>query len=313
MRAAPSPSGTPPFAAARALCRGILTVGLLASTLFNARSSYAQTGTPAPSAAPGTDPQAIGDSPARPPDPRSIDAQPAEVQSIFKLTNSFRVTQGRAPLSWSPELAAAARAHAQLVATKTTGELLHRYPGEAELTARAKQAGAHFSGIAENIAQGDSVQQIEQEWLNSAPHRASILDRGTDALGVGVVILKGTLYAVEDFAALSVALTPEGVEEKVQAELFALGVHPAILTTAEGSPEKLKEDVREDCRLATGLADNTVAGFIIRWEGPTLALPQALADAVISHEFGTAVVGACAPIGEDNPGFTTYRVAVLLF
>jgi hypothetical protein len=234
------------------------------------------------------------------------------VQSIFKLTNSFRVKQGRAPLSWSPELAAAARAHAQLLATKTTGELLHRYPGEAELTDRAKQAGAHFSGIAENLAQGDNIQQIEQEWLNSAPHRASILDRGTDALGVGVVISKGTLYAVEDFAALTAALTSDGVEEKVQAELFALGVHPAVQTTAEGSPEKLKEDVRQDCQLASGLADNTVAGFIIRWEGSTLALPQALADAVISHEYGTAVVGACAPIG-DNPGFTIYRVAVLLF
>jgi hypothetical protein len=252
----------------------------------------------------GSDLRAVGDSPV---DPLSIDGQPIEVQTIFQLTNEDRVGQGLSQLAWNPELARAASAHAQRMAD--AGQLSHQYAGEPELAARASQAGAHFSSVAENIAQGGRARQIEQEWMRSVPHRTNILDPRMNAIGVAVVRAGGTLWAVEDFADAVMMLTQAAVEDRVEAELRGLNAAGNVVSLAM----KSREEARRSCPAADGLPTGSQAGFVLRWEGSELALPQPLVDAVRSGRYTAASVGACAPSEGANRAFVIYRVAVLLY
>jgi uncharacterized protein YkwD len=101
-------------------------------------------------------------------------AQESAEQQVLELANADRAQQGIPPLKWDPALAQAASDHAELMAQQAA--LSHQYPGEADLVARAGAAGAHFRSIAENVALAPSPQALEKEWMNSAPHRANLLN-----------------------------------------------------------------------------------------------------------------------------------------
>jgi hypothetical protein len=263
---------------------------------------------PAQTPGTGSDLHAIGDSPAN---PAPIDAQPIDVQTIFQLTNEDRLAQGLSPLAWNPELARAAAAHARRMAD--AGQLSHQYADEPDLTARASQAGAHFSSIAENIAQGGRPRQIEQEWMHSVPHRTNILDPRMNAIGVGLVAAAGALWAVEDFADAVIVLTPSAVEDKVEAELRGIVLPGNAAANTTSLTMRSREEARLNCPRADGLLPGSQAGLVLRWQGSDLALPPPLVDAVRSGRYSAASVGACPPSGNANRAFVTYRVAVLLY
>src|SRR5450432_2074915 len=92
-------------------------------------------------------------------------AQDADEQKLMDLTNQARAEKGLKPVAWDAPLATAARAHAEQMAREP--QISHQYPGEADLSARAAKAGAHFSLIAENVAQGTSPGQIHGAWMQS--------------------------------------------------------------------------------------------------------------------------------------------------
>ena len=117
---------------------------------------------------------------------------------LLESVNRARKEQGLPGLRWSDELAVAARKHAGVMAQHNAAE--HGFPGEPGLAARATQAGAKFSWLSENVCQGDRVEAIEQQFMNSPKHRANILDSDMDSVGIGVVERGGQLFAVEDFA-----------------------------------------------------------------------------------------------------------------
>jgi hypothetical protein len=51
----------------------------------------------------------------------------------------------------------------------------------------------------------------------------------------------------------------------------------------------------------------------LRWQGSDLSrLPEVLEQQFSTGRFHTAAVGACNT-GNEGPGFTTYRLAVMLF
>src|SRR5882757_5005783 len=80
-----------------------------------------------------------------------VHGQSATEQALVDLANKSRAEHSLKPLSWDPALAKAARAHLVLV-VQHPGIPEHQYPGEPDLIARAGNAGAHFSTVAENIA-----------------------------------------------------------------------------------------------------------------------------------------------------------------
>jgi len=119
-------------------------------------------------------------------------------RELFASVNQARRAQGLAPLRWDESLAAAARRHAEAMAEH--GSAQHGFEGEPSLSARVKQAGAHFSWLSENVIQGPSPEFMHAQFMKSPPHRANILDRDMDSVGVGVVERGGQLFAVEDFS-----------------------------------------------------------------------------------------------------------------
>jgi hypothetical protein len=226
--------------------------------------------------------------------------QQAVEQQVLGLANADRAQQGLAPLKWDPALAQAAADHAQLMAQQPA--LSHQYPGEADLVTRGGAAGAHFRSIAENVALASSPQALEKEWMNSAPHRANILNPAMNTVGIGLVKKGGNYYAVEDFADGVAQLGPEQIEQKIGQLLQQRG-----LQSAES------QDARQTCEMQHGSAGGSAPGFIMRWEGTDLTrLPDVLEQKIATHQYHKAAVGACDS-GNPTQGFTTYKVAVLLY
>jgi hypothetical protein len=227
-------------------------------------------------------------------------AQDPAAQQLADLVNADRAQQGLPALKWDPALAQAAQQHAQLMSEQ--GALSHQYPGEPDLEARAGQAGAHFRTIAENVALAPSPQALEKEWMNSPPHRANILNPSLTSLGVGMVRKGGNYYASLVFSAAVASLGPDQIEQKIGHLL-----EQRKLQLLPGT-----QDARQTCEMEHGSAGGSKPFFVMRWEGSDLTrLPDALEQRIATGKYHQAAVGAC---DSGTPqGFTTYKIAVLLY
>jgi len=116
---------------------------------------------------------------------------------LLDAVNRERRERGLKVLRWDPALALAAMRHAEEMAKHNA--ISHQFPGEPGLAARVNKAGVHFMAVAENVAQAQSTVTIHNLWMGSSGHRANILDKDMDSLGVAVVERNGDLFAVEDF------------------------------------------------------------------------------------------------------------------
>jgi uncharacterized protein YkwD len=223
----------------------------------------------------------------------------SQSEQLFVLANQARAAQGIARLQWDPALAAAALQHCRRMVAE--GPIAHRYGGEPDLTARAGDAGAHFSLIEENVALGAYAATIHDSWMHSPGHRANLLNPDVDRVGIAVVPANGVLYAVADYARAVPVLAQAQVEASIARLLRAKGM--TIL--------KDVGDARAYC--ANASKGNSGPGFLMRWQNADLTvLPQPLLDRLASGRYRQAAVGSCAP--QDVEGsFTTYRVAVLLY
>ena len=119
-------------------------------------------------------------------------------QQLLHDVNQERKAHGLPILKSDKALAEAARKHAQKMAAQ--GAASHQFPGEPNQLARARAAGAHFNWLSENVDVGTSANTIHQSFMKSPLHRANILDRDMDAIGIGIVERNGYLFAVEDFS-----------------------------------------------------------------------------------------------------------------
>lgn len=228
----------------------------------------------------------------------------AESEQILALANEARAQAGVGRLAWDPALAHAALQHCLRMAAE--GPIAHRYSGEADLSGRAAQAGAHFSVIEENVAVGPSAGAIHEEWMESPGHRTNLLSPDVDRVGVAVVAARGVLYAVADYSRAVEQLSASQVEARVAALVRASGVtilrDASVARTACAADEGMPET-----------AGGPIPRFLMRWQDADLSrLPQALANRLASGNYRQAAVGSCpAQIAEG--AFTAYRVAVLLY
>jgi hypothetical protein len=221
-------------------------------------------------------------------------------QSLFESANRERVAHGLAPLNWSATLAGAARQHALRMAAQNT--LSHQLPGEPGMAARASQAGARFSSLAENIAEGPNAETIHREWMNSPPHRANLLDAQLDSVGIAVAERDGVLFAVEDFSLAAGKLSVEEQEGIVNSKLRSSGLRLLSYTS----------DARRSCVLDNGYAGSHVPSFVLHYATTDLqTLPDLLEQRIQTGKYHSAVVGACP--GDAKSGFSNYRIAVLLY
>jgi uncharacterized protein YkwD len=228
------------------------------------------------------------------------DASPAE-KALLQMANQFRAEHGVAPLAWDSALARAARVHAKRMVAEQ-GELEHQYPGEADMVARASKEGAHFGTLAENLAgHGQTPADLQQIWMSTQAHRTNLLNPKLSVVGIGVIESGGLLYAVEDFADSVPVPKREAVESQVAEALQKAGI-AAVKTT---------DAARANCESQSNTAEGAL--LVVHWEGPNPGqLPDVLAQRIAQGTYHSAAVGAC-PSAQAGQGFTTYRVAVLLF
>ncbi len=122
----------------------------------------------------------------------------AAEHALYDAVNHERKSQGLQTLKWDHGLAAAARKHAQEMAKRRAVE--HRFPDEPSLPSRATKAGARFISISENVVQAASAKLAHSEFMHSPNHKANILDRDVDSIGIGVAERGGQLFVVQDFS-----------------------------------------------------------------------------------------------------------------
>ena len=228
----------------------------------------------------------------------------AAAEQIFALANQARAQEGVGRLQWDPALAAAALYHCQRMVAE--GPIAHRYGGEADLSGRAAQAGAHFSLIEENVAIGPSAAGIHDEWMHSPGHRTNLLSPDIDSIGVAVVASRGVLYAVADYSRSVQNLSGEQVEARAEALIRPSGV--AIVRDPSLA--------RAACRTDSGMPRSDGGPqpqFVMRWQDSDLShLPRQLADRLSSGQYRQAAVGSC-PAQNVGGSFTAFRLAVLLY
>jgi hypothetical protein len=221
-------------------------------------------------------------------------------QTLLNAANRERAAAGLHPLQWDPALAAAAHQHALRMAQMN--QLSHQFPGEPPMQDRARHAGARFSTIAENVAQGPTASGIHTQWMNSPPHRANILDPDLNAIGISVVQSGNMLFAVEDFSVSVPTLSLEEQEQQVASQLSGHNLH-----VTPGSA-----DARKTCAMDRGWSGAKPAS-VLRYEMSDLSnLPDEVMQKVDSGKYHSAEVGACKADGGGSE-FTRFRVAILLF
>lgn len=221
-------------------------------------------------------------------------------QYLFLAANAERAQRGLPELRWDEALYRAATNHAIEMARRQS--ISHRYPGEAELSTRGREAGAHFSVIAENVAEAPTAVRIHDAWMHSEGHRGNLLDARVDSVGISVIMRDGQLYAVQDFERSVAELSFTEQENAVSA-----------LVTAAAPMELLDSpDARRTCEMGTGYAGARRPLFVMRYTAADLSrLPEELRAKIASGKYRQAAVGACAV--REQQAFTAYSVAVLLY
>lgn len=119
------------------------------------------------------------------------------VRSVFEAINQDRAGAGLPPLTHSPKLENLAGTWAWQMSVDNS---LHHQDLAGVLY--SPDFGA-FSTLGENIivAPGNmSSAQLESAWMNSAPHRANILSRSFNVVGIGIFWgPDGRLWSAVDF------------------------------------------------------------------------------------------------------------------
>ena len=132
---------------------------------------------------------------SRPPVRTVTGRAPGPAERMLGLMNRDRAAAGIPPLALHRDLGSIAAEFSGRLARE--GGLRHN---ETFLSAESlERLGARKLG--ENVGFDASAESVHRRFMESAPHRANILDGDFDAVGIGVMRGPGSLiYFVEDFA-----------------------------------------------------------------------------------------------------------------
>jgi len=125
---------------------------------------------------------------------------------LFDRLNAERRARGLAALDWDGDLARIAGDWSAEMAS--SGNFRHRDLG----AAGGLPGMSKFSALGENIAWVEGYpnmgNQLHVGWMRSEGHRANILQRGFDSVGIGVVCSGGRAWATQNFGRLDSSSAP---------------------------------------------------------------------------------------------------------
>lgn len=156
----------------------------------------APTAAPSPTSAPVQTPSAT---PAPSEDAGEAPGVSEYAQEVVRLVNIERERAGLAPLTMDATLSAAAQVRAQEIDVSFS----HTRPDGTSCFTVLKAFGIGYRACGENIAKGSpSPARVVEGWMNSAGHRANILNENFTTIGVGVhADAAGTLHWAQLFTA----------------------------------------------------------------------------------------------------------------
>jgi uncharacterized protein YkwD len=144
---------------------------------------------------------------------------------LFDRLNDERRARGLAALEWDGALARVAGDWSAEMAG--SGNFRHRDLG----AAGGLPGMAKFSALGENIAWVEGYpsmgNQLHVGWMRSEGHRANMLQRGFDSVGIGVVCSGGRAWATQNFGRLDSSDAPS-MSSSTPAE------EPIVATRSDG-------------------------------------------------------------------------------
>jgi hypothetical protein len=122
--------------------------------------------------------------------PLSPAAADGSESQFFSMLNAAREQHGLRPYATADDVTSVARSHSREMASRQS---LYHNPN---LTTDVR----NWQTVGENVGKGPSVNDIQQAFMNSAPHRDNILDHDFTQVGIGVTTDSGgTIWVTEDF------------------------------------------------------------------------------------------------------------------
>ena len=101
---------------------------------------------------------------------------------VVKLVNAERAKEGLSPLTVDVNVQAAAQVRAVEIQTSFS----HTRPNGSSFSTALKEQNVSYRSASENIAWGQrSPQEVVTAWMNSAGHRANIMNANFTKIGVG--------------------------------------------------------------------------------------------------------------------------------
>lgn len=160
------------------------------------------------------------------------DSELAEyAEQVAVLVNKERTANGLQPVRVSPALSEAANTRAE----ELQKNFSHTRPNGTSCFTAITERGITYRSVAENIAYGQrSPESVMDAWMNSSGHRANILNKNMEYIGVGVVYRNG-IYYWSQFFAVSDDLADGAYlpDENTVPAPTATTAQPVITTTAE--------------------------------------------------------------------------------
>lgn len=157
--------------------------------------------TNAPSSTAKPQPTKTPEATEKPQTPPQSSELSAMEQEVLRLVNQQRAANGLSALAWAEDVAAVARAHSRDMIANNYFSHMDKN-GNSPFD-RLRNAGITYRTAAENIAYGQkSAQEVMNSWMNSAGHRANILNSSVKEIGIGAArSANGTIYWTQMFVA----------------------------------------------------------------------------------------------------------------
>lgn len=112
-------------------------------------------------------------------------------EQVMQLVNAERAKQGLSSLTTTSALSSAANKRA----TEIKQSFSHTRPNGSSFSTVLGEYGISYSAAGENIAYGQKTpQEVVNGWMNSAGHRANILNSKFNKIGIGVYQSGNTIY-----------------------------------------------------------------------------------------------------------------------
>lgn len=240
----------------------------------------------------------------------------AAENELLQLINKSRELAGIPPLRMDESLHTAALAHGERMTAAQ--KLDHQFAGELALLERvAEFSPLRLDRAGENLANATCAPDAHEVLMHSPPHRANLLDRNFNVVGIVAIRKTGRLYVVQDFAHELPSYSEQQSARLVGQSVDELRQHAGLPDLIQFKPPHLDDAA---CSLASKDRPNahmlaaayTNRKIITYTQSRPELLPQAAARLLRDPGVGHFAIGACYARNAAYPT-GTYWIAILLY